>query len=166
VKHILPARAAAARHWSTAALMLALAACGGPPPAYTDALARLSTFTASTAPLGAPVAVRPPVVITPSENVQAYLQYSKAAKEGLEAFGPLTNTGAVADGDPNYLITGAVSILRRRYPDLQFVESLAEAKGKGTQTTLYYRCAGGCLREPVWGDDKRRCVLHRPRFEL
>ena len=42
----------------------------------------------------------------------------------MKSFGPLTNTRQLADQDPQYLITGAVSILRERYPQIEPIDDL------------------------------------------
>jgi hypothetical protein len=42
----------------------------------------------------------------------------------------------VADSDPQYIITGAISILRQRYPQLQPVDDLATAAQRKFATTI------------------------------
>jgi hypothetical protein len=105
---------------------LALAGCGGPPPDYNDPLKDLHTLPASSAPLDAPAKVGSPVALVPGSNIEKLLQYNDAAAKGVQSM-LLVNTAALEDGNVQYLISGAVQVLRRRWPDLASVDDLATA---------------------------------------
>jgi hypothetical protein len=105
---------------------VALAGCGGPPPDYDDPLKGLHNLPASSAPLDAPAKVGSPVALVPGSNVEKLLQYNDAAAKGVQSM-LLVNTAALEDGNVQYLITGAVQVLRKRWPDLASVDDLATA---------------------------------------
>jgi hypothetical protein len=105
---------------------LVLAGCGGPPPDYVDPLKDLHNLPASSAPLDAPAKVGPPAALVLGSNIEKLLQYNDAAAKGVQSM-LLVNTAALEDGNVQYLINGAVQVLRRRWPQLVAVDDLATA---------------------------------------
>jgi hypothetical protein len=103
-----------------------LAGCGGPPPDYEDPLKGLHTLPASNAPLDAPAKVGPHVALVLGSNIEKLLQYDDAAVKGVLSM-PSVSWAALEDGNVQYLITGAVQVLRKRWPDLESVDDLATA---------------------------------------
>jgi hypothetical protein len=115
---------------------LLLGACAGPPPQYQDALTGLHNLPGAAAPLDVPVTAGPTVALVVGANIEKVLQQKADGDKILKSFGPLTNTMQVADSDPQYIITGAISILRQRYPQLQPVDDLATAAQRKFATTI------------------------------
>lgn len=119
---------------ATMLLALALAGCAGNPE-YTDPLAGLTSIPAASVPQDVPVTVEQPVALVPSENSARLLNFAQQFKDDklLQALVPPT---LQADGDPQYLVNGAVNVLRRRYPGMVLVEDLRTARQRGFRTTF------------------------------
>ena len=69
-------------------------------------------------------------------NIERVLQQRSDADAVVKAFGPLTNTGQLADQDPQYVITGVIGVLRERYSRLQPVDDIATAAQRKFASTL------------------------------
>ena len=117
--------------------MLALGGCLPPPPRYEDPLSGLHNLPGSSAPIDAAFRAGPTVALVLGSNIERVLQQRSDADAVTKAFGPLlTNTGQLADQDPQYVITGAVSVLRQRYSQLQPVDDIATAAQRKFASTL------------------------------
>ncbi len=111
-------------------LVLALAACAGPPPPpQTDAFDGILNMSSASVPSDVPVALAQPVGLITSENIERYIGHLKDANEYWSKVIPssLTNTVVIADADPTYFSGQMLAMLKRHYPTLQHVHDFREA---------------------------------------
>jgi hypothetical protein len=118
------------------AVVLTFAGCAtpAPPPAYTDAFQGLLNQSSTTVPPDKPVAVRQPLGLIFSNNVEVYLKYVQAGAEGMKAYGALTNTTAVADLDPKFVAGRVVALLKAHYGSVELVPDFNQAVAKGQKS--------------------------------
>jgi hypothetical protein len=124
---------------SLVALMLALSACTGPPPpAQIDAFTNIYNQSAANVPTDAPMTLAQPVAFITSENVERYIGHLKTTNEYWASVVPstLTNTAIIADTDPTYFSHQILAMLKRRYPDLQYVHDFREAVSLGKKGVI------------------------------
>lgn len=108
--------------------------CGPQLPEYRDPLADLSSARAADAPENAPVKVGSTVAITLGSNVERFLKYYDEGRAYAASVG--ASKQLLAEGDPQYLVDGAVAVIRRRYPKVRTVEDLASAARQRFATTF------------------------------
>lgn len=106
------------------------------PVTYVDPLADLHTRLGATAPLDAPAKAGPTVALVYGSNIERLLQHKEDADKILKQFGPLTNTSAMSDIDPQPLITGGIAVLRVKYPGIKPLDDLAAARAQRFSTTI------------------------------
>jgi hypothetical protein len=116
-----------------ALLLLSVAACGPLPPTYADPMQGLYDGSAAAVPADRPVAVRRPLALVFSNNVETYLQYTEAGIKGLKSH-IMVNAQAGRDIDPNRLADRIVGMFKARYPDVAMADDLAEAARTGAKT--------------------------------
>jgi hypothetical protein len=124
---------------AAAGLVLALAACTGPPPpAHTDAFTGLYNQSAATVPTDAPVTLQQPVGLIFSDNVEAYIGFVKDANEywGARVPASLTNTVVLADNDPMYFAGRVLAMLKRHFPSAQRVSDFKQAVASGKKGVI------------------------------
>jgi len=107
-----------------------------PPVVYGDPLADLHTQLGAEAPLDRPAKAGPTVALVFGSNIERNLQFKEDGDKVFKSYGPLTNTAAMADTDPQPLITGAISVLRLKYPQITPVQDLATARAQRFATTI------------------------------
>lgn len=117
-----------------AALATGLAACGPTAPQYQDAVADLSAGQSTDAPLDAPVKAGAVPVVTLGSNVEAFLKYNDDGRKYAASVG--AGEKLLNEADPQVLVDGGISVLRRIYPSLKAVENLAAAKKQKATTTF------------------------------
>ncbi len=105
-------------------------------PKYTDSLAELHNMPGTSAPLDVPVRAGPTVAIVFGSNIERVMQQKTDGDKILKSFGPLTNTSQLADTDPQPLISGAVSVIKLKYPQLVAVDDVATAAQRRMATTV------------------------------
>jgi hypothetical protein len=117
---------------------LALAAgCDTAPPFYIDPGARLADVPGGDAPLDKPAHVAPPVALVASAPTRRLLRSSEPPRVATGAAPGLNTVIAVAaDADPQYFVSAAMGVLRKRWPDLVLVDDLPAAREGKFQTTL------------------------------
>ena len=123
--------------------VLALAGCaaggnGPPPPAYADAFSGLYNQSAAAVPADAPVQVQQPVAILFSNNVEKWFQYVKETNAYWASVIPssLTNTAVIADNDPNFVGGRVLEMLKRRYPNSEYVGDFSKAVASGKRSAV------------------------------
>jgi hypothetical protein len=144
---------------------LALVAFGGcaiqgpPPPQYGDAFANLYNRSSTSVPDDAPVTMQQPTAIIFSDNVEKWYAFLKVTKEFWRAKIPasLQNHVAEADGDPDYLSGRVLEVLKRRFPDSEYVKDFGQAAGSGKRSAVLV----DVLPQPMkpWED-------HTTRFDI
>ena len=113
---------------------LTLAGCATvPPPTYKEPFSGILNMKAASVPADQPVNVAMPMGIIFTDNVEAYLKYSKEGQELIRSFGPLTNTVADADIEPTFVAGRVLSLLKSYYPDLELLPDFNQAVAKGKQ---------------------------------
>lgn len=120
-------------------LVLGGCAGSGPPlPTYDDAFKGVYNQSAATVPADVPVRVQHPVGIILSDNVEAYIGWVKKSKEYWASVVPasLTNDVAIADGDPDYIASHVLTMLKRHFPEAQVVKDFNGAVGTGKKAVL------------------------------
>lgn len=120
---------------------LALSGCvgSGPPlPTYDDAFKGVYNQSAAAVPADVPVRVQHPVGIILSDNVEAYIGWVKKSKEYWASVVPasLTNDVAIADGDPDYIASQFLTMLKRHFPEAQVVKDFNTAVGTRKKAVL------------------------------
>jgi hypothetical protein len=111
-----------------------LAGCGPQAPAYRDSLADLSTARGVDVPIDMAVTAGPRPAFTFGSNIDAFLKYHDDGVKFAATMG--ASKQLLADGDPQLLVDGGVSILRRHYPDIKPVEDLKSAARESFSTTF------------------------------
>lgn len=115
----------------------ALAGCYPAPPKYEDALSGLHNLPGSNAPSDAPFKAGPTIALVFGSNIERILQHRSDADAATKSMGPLfTSTEQLADQDPQYVITAATGILRRRYPQLEGIDDIATAAQRKFSSTI------------------------------
>lgn len=124
---------------SLVALALALSACTGPPPpAQVDAFTNIYNQSAANVPVDTSMTLAQPVAFITSENVERYIGHLKTTNEYWASVVPstLTNTAIIADTDPTYFSHQILAMLKRRYPNLQYVHDFREAVSLGKKGVI------------------------------
>jgi hypothetical protein len=111
-----------------------LGACGPQPPQYRDPLADLTSSIGASVQSDVPVKAGSKVLLTLGANVERFLKYHDDGIAYAASVG--ASKELLAEGNPQYLVNGAVDILRHRYPKIKDVESLAAAAREGATTTF------------------------------
>ena len=130
--------------WRTliaAAASLVLASCAGsgpPQPTYGDAFTGLYNQSSTAVPADAPVTVRQPVAIIFSNNVEKWFRFVKDNNAYWASVVPssLTNTAAVADADPNFVGGRVLEMLKRRFPNSEYVNDFGKAVASGKRSAV------------------------------
>ena len=122
------------RRLFVAGLAAILVGCGPQAPVYQDALADLGRTRTDDVPPDVPVTAGPTQAVTFGSNVEAFLKYHD---DGLK-YGAAWGAGQkiLAEGNPQVLVDGGISILRRRYPTIKSVDDLASAQKQKAATTF------------------------------
>lgn len=121
--------------------LAALAGCassGPPPPIYGDAFAGLYNQSSAAVPADAPVAVQQPVAIIFSDNFEKWFAYVKATGEYWNSVIPssLKNNVAYADADPNFLGGRVLEMLKRHFPNSEYVKDFRQAVASGKKSAI------------------------------
>ena len=115
--------------------VFALAGCDAftppPPPAYTDPFAGLLDKSSASAPSDRAVAVRQPLGVLFSNNVETYLEQTQKLDVVPQKYG---NTKRVTDQDPKFVAARVLSIIRVRYPQLDSVDDFNQGIAKGDKS--------------------------------
>jgi hypothetical protein len=105
------------------------ASSGPPQPLYGDAFAGLYNQTSASVPSDTAVTVQQPVAIIFSDNFEKWFAYVKATGEYWDSVIPssLKNNVAAADADPNFLGGRVLEMLKRRFPQSEYVKDFQQA---------------------------------------
>ena len=107
----------------TIALFIFVAGCvTTPQPQYVDPLASLGTIT------GNPAFSEHKLGVLLSENVRESMSHLEGARSLISSFGALTNTSALADADPRFIIEGINKILTDRFREVVVVKHAKDAQ--------------------------------------
>jgi len=115
-------------------LAFVLCSCGPQLPEYRDPLADLTTARGVDVPEDAPVKAAPPMALTLGSNVEAFLKYNDEGRAYAASVG--AGQKLLAEADPQYLVRGAVAVVKLRYPKIVSVDDLASAARQRFGTTF------------------------------
>ena len=115
------------------AALIILAGCGPQAPVYRDTLADLSKARAADVPLDIPVKAGPTTAFTFGSNVESFLKYHD---DSISAVSSFASQKILSDANPQVLVDGGVSVLRRRYPAIKAVDDLKAAERAKISTTF------------------------------
>jgi hypothetical protein len=123
------------------AVCLMLAGCAGsgpPPPTYGDAFKGLFNQSSASVPADAQVTVQQPLGIIFSDNVETWFDYVKRTSAYWATVVPssLTNTVVLADTDPNFVGGRVLAMLKRRFPNSEYVKDFAQAVASGKKGAI------------------------------
>jgi hypothetical protein len=97
-------------------------------------LADLSTARGVDVPENVPVKAGASVALTLGSNVEKFLKYYDDGRSYAASVG--ASKELLAEGNPQYLVDGAVAAIRRRYPKIKTVDDLASAARQRIATTF------------------------------
>ena len=121
--------------------MLSLGGCassGPPAPEYGDAFSGLYNQSSTSVPSDVPVTVQQPVAIIFSDNFEKWFKYVKDSTEYWASVVPaaLTNTVVRADTDPNFLSGRVLELVKRHFPNSEYVKDFGQAVAKGKRSAI------------------------------
>ncbi|MFO1166757.1 MAG: hypothetical protein U1E19_01370 [Rhodoblastus sp.] len=111
-----------------------LAGCGPSAPEYKGPVADLSASREDIAPMDAPVKAGAIQAVTLGSNVEAFLKYNDEGRKFAASVG--AGQKLLDEADPQHLVDGSINVLRRIYPKIVAVDSLAAARAKKADTTF------------------------------
>jgi hypothetical protein len=120
--------------WICLLALLAASGCGPQLPEYSDPLAEISKARGVSVPEDIAVKAGAAVAMTLGANVDRFLKYHDDGKAYAASVG--ASKKVLDESDPQYLLSGAVSILKRRYPKLRDFDDLASA-GRARMSTTF-----------------------------
>ena len=106
------------------------------PPPYQDPLADISGARGIDVPADVAVRAGPKVAFTFGSNVERWVKYQDDGAKFAASMG--AGKKLLTDGDPQNIIDGGVTILRKRYPRIQLVDDLATAARQRYDTTIVF----------------------------
>jgi len=115
-------------------MCLGFAGCGPSAPEYKGAVADLTAARDEAAPTDAPVKAGATTAVTFGSNVEAFLKYNDEGRKYAASVG--AGQKLLDEADPQTLVDGSVNVLRRIYPKIVAVDSLAAARARKIDTTF------------------------------
>lgn len=111
-----------------------LAGCGPTAPEYKGPVADLAATREGAAPADAPVKAGAVQAVTLGSNAEAFLKYNDEGRKYAASVG--AGQKLLDEADPQHLVDGAINVLRRIYPKIVAVDSLAAARARKADTTF------------------------------